>query len=91
MMDVKSISAKNKGQAGTHNAPDDYENQVSPMTTTGDKIWKRTQERTGPHNNLAEKEPEGLITKSRAGSIVSMTIATNTDGERWTPAITPDR
>jgi len=91
MMDAKSISAKNMGQAGTHNLPGDRGNQVSPTTTTGDKRWKRTQERTGLHNNLAEEEPEGLITKSRAGSIVSMTTATNTDGKRWTPAITHDR
>jgi len=63
-MDIKSISARNKGQAGTHNSPGDRENQVSPTTTTGDKRWKRTQERTGPHNNnLAEEEPEGLIKK----------------------------
>jgi len=89
MMDAKSISAKNKGQAGTHNSPGDRENQVSPTTTTGDKRWKRTQERTGPDNNLAGEEPEGLITKSRAGSIVLTTIATNTDGKRWMPATTP--
>jgi len=41
------------------------------------------------HINLAGEGPEGLITKSRAGSIVSMTNATNTDGKRRTPAITP--
>jgi len=91
MMDAKSISAKNKGQAGTHNSPGDRENQVSPTTTTGDRRWKPTQVRTGPNNNLAGEEPEGLITKSRAGSIVLTTIATNTDGKRWTPAITPDK
>jgi len=92
-MDAKSISAKNKGQAGTHNSPGNRENQVSPTTTTSDRRWKRTQdsERTGPHNNLAGEEPEGLITKSRVGSIVLTTIATNTDGKRWTPAITPDK
>jgi len=80
---------ENKGQAGTYNSPGDQEYQVSPTTTTGDKRWKRTQGRTGSHNNLAGEEPEGLITKSRAGSIVSMTIATNTDGKRWTLAPTP--
>jgi len=64
---------------------------VSPTTTTGDRRWKRTQERTGPNNNLAGEEPEGIITKSRAESIVLTTIATNTDGKRWTPAITPDK
>jgi len=85
------LGEENKGQAGIHNSPEDRENQASPTTTTGDRRWKRTQERTGPHNNLAGEEPEGLITKSRAGSIVSMTTATNTDGKRWTPAITPDR
>jgi len=90
-MDAKSISAQNKGQAGTHNSPGDPENQASPMTTTGDRRLKRTHERTGSHNNLVGGEPEGLITKSRAGSIVSMTIATNTDGKRWTPAITRDK
>jgi len=89
MTDAKSISAKNKGQAGTHNSPGDRENQVSPTTTAGDRRWKRTQERTGSHNNLAGEEPEGLITKSQAGSIVSTMIATNTDGKRWTPATTP--
>jgi len=91
MMGAKSITAKNKGQAGTDNSPGDRENQVSPTTTTGDRRWKRTQERTGPHNNIAGEEPEGLITKPRAGSIVSTTIVTNTDGKRWTPAITPDK
>jgi len=91
MMDAKSISAKNKGQAGTHNSPEDRGNQVSPTTTTGDRRCKRTQERTGPHNNLAGEEQEGLITKSPAGCIVLTTIATNTDGKRWTPAITPDK
>jgi len=89
MIDAKSISAKNKGQAGTHNSPGDRENQVSPTTTTGDRRWKRTQERTGSHNNLAREEPEGLITKSQAGNIVSTTIATNTDGTRWPPPTTP--
>jgi len=88
-MDAKLISAKNKGQAGTHNSPGDRENQVSPTTTTGDSRWKRTQERTGPQNNLAGEEPEGLITKSRAGDIVLTTIVTNTDGKKWMPAITP--
>jgi len=91
MIDAKSILAKNEGQAGTQNSPGDRENQVSPTTTTGDRRWKRTQERTGPHNNLAGEEPEGFITKSRAGTIVSTTIATNTDGKRWTPAITRDK
>jgi len=90
-MGAKSISAKNKGQAGTHNPPGDRGNQVSPTTTTGDRRWKQAQERTGPHKNLAGEEPEGLITKSRAGSIVLTTMATNTDGKRWTPAITPDK
>jgi len=90
-MDVKSLSAKNKGQAGTHKLPGDRENQVSPTTTSGDRSWKRTQERTGPHNNLTGQEPEGLITKSRAGSIILTTIATNTHRKRWTPAITPDK
>ena len=64
---------------------------MSPTTTTGDRRWKRTQERKGPHNNLAGEKPEGPITKSRAGKIVLTTIATNTDGKRWTPAITPDK
>jgi len=90
-MDAKSISAKNQGQAGTYNLPGDRENQVSPTTTTGDRRWKRTQEPTGSHNNLAGEEPEGLITKSRAGSIVLTTIETNTNGKRWTPDITPDK
>ena len=85
MMDAKSISVKNKGQAGTHNSPGDLENQVSPTTTTGDKRWKQTQGRTGSHNNLSGEEPEGLITKSGAGSIVSMTIARTPIGigRRW--------
>jgi len=91
MIDAKSISAKNKCQAGTHNSPGDRENQVSPTTTTGDRRWKQTDERTGAHNNLAAEEPEGLITKSRAGTIVLTTIATNTDGKRWTPGITTDK
>jgi len=91
MMDVKSISAKNKGQAGTHNSPGDRENRVSPTTRTGDTRWKRTQESTGFHTNHVGVGPEGLITKSGAGSIVSTTIVTNTDGKRWTPAITPDK
>jgi len=64
---------------------------VSPTTPTGDSRWKRTQEKTGFHKNLVGGEPEGLITKSRAGSIVSTTIATNTDGKRWTPAIIHDK
>jgi len=58
---------------------------------TGDRRWKETQGRTGPHNNLAAEEPEGRIMKSRAGSTVSTTGATNTDGKRWTPAIIPDK
>jgi len=78
MMDAKSISAKNKGQAGTHNSPGDRENQESPTTTTADRRWKRTHERTGPHDNLAGEEPEGLITKSPAGSIVFVTILSST-------------
>jgi len=82
MMDAQSISAKNKGQAGTHKSPGDRENQVSPTTTTGDRRWNLTQERTGPHNNLAGEEPEGLILKSRAESIVLTTIAGNTEGKR---------
>jgi len=89
-MDVKFIWAKKKCQAGTHNSQEDRESQVAPMTTTGDRRWKRTQEKTWSHNNHVGGEAEGLITKSRAGSIVSTTIATNTDGKRWTPAITPD-
>jgi len=80
MMDAKSILAKKEGQAGTHNSPQDRESQVSPTTTTGDRRWKRTQERTGPHNNLAGEGPEGLITKSRARSILLRTTATN---NRW--------
>ena len=91
MMDAKSISAKNKGQAGTHNSPGDQENQVSLKTTTGDRRWKQTKERTGSHNNRVEGELEGLITNSRAGSIVSTTIAMNTNGKRWTRDITPDK
>ena len=83
--------SENRGQAGTHNSPEDREDQVSPTTTTGDGRWKRTQEKTGCHNNLVGGEPEGLITKSWAGSIVSTTIATKTDGKRWTQAITPNR
>ena len=39
---------------------------MSPTTTTGDRRWKQTQERTGPHNNLAGEEPEGLIMKIRS-------------------------
>jgi len=91
MPDAKSSLAKNKGQAGTHNFPGDRENHVWPTTTTGDRRWKQTQERTGPHNNLTKEEPEGLITKSRARSIVLTIIATKTDGKRWTPAITADK
>jgi len=49
-----------EGQAGTHNSPGDRENKVSPTTTTGDRRWKRTQERTGHHNNnLGSERPEG--------------------------------
>jgi len=69
-MDAKSISAKNKGQAGTHNSPGDRNKQASATTTIGDKKWKQTQEGTGPPNNLVSEEPEVLITKSRAGSIL---------------------
>jgi len=68
-MDAKSISAKNKGKAGSHNSPGDRENQVSPTTRIGDRRWKRTQKRTGSYNNLVGGEPVGLITRSRAGSI----------------------
>jgi len=92
MMGAKSISAKNKGQAGTHNSPGDRENQVSPRTTTGDKKWKRTQERTGPHNhNLVSEGLEGPTQTSRAGSTVSTTIARNPGGKKWTPDTTPDK
>jgi len=80
---------ENKGQAGTHNSPEDRGNQVSAPSTTGDRRWKPTRERTGSHNNLAGEEPERLITRSQAGSIVSTTIATNTDGKKGTPATTP--
>jgi len=83
--------SEKQGSGWYQNSPGDRENQVSPTTTTGDRRWKQTQERTGPHNILAGEEPEGLTTKSRAGSIVSTTTATNSDGERWTPAITPDK
>jgi len=51
-MDAKSITAENKGQAGTHNSPGDRNNQASPTTTSSDKKLKQTQERTGPPNNL---------------------------------------
>jgi len=88
-MDAKSILAKNKGQAGTHNLPGDRENQVWPTTTTGERRWKPTQERTGHPNNVVDEGPEGPITKSQAESIVSTTTATTSDGKRWTPAITP--
>jgi len=92
MMDAKSISAKNKGQAGTHNSPGDRENQVSPTTTTGDRRWKRTQERIGPHhNNLVSERLEGLTETSQAGSIVLTTTARNTGGKKWTPDSTPDK
>jgi len=91
-MDVKSISARNKGQAGTHNSSGDQENQVSPTTTTGDRRCKRTQERTGPHNNnLVSRGFEGPTETSRAGNILLTTTARNTDGKRWTPDITPDK
>jgi len=40
---------------------------------------------------LPEEETEGLIRKSRAGSLVVTTIAMKTDGKRWTPAIIPDK
>jgi len=85
------LGEKNKGQGGTHNSPGDRGNQVSPMTSTGDMRWKRTQERTGSRNSPVEGEPEGLITKSRAGSIVSTTIATNIDGKSWTRDLTTDK
>jgi len=59
---------------------------------TDERRWKRTQESTGPHNdNLNNEEPEELIRKSRAGNIVAMTIATTTDGKRWTRTITPNK
>ena len=86
---ARDLLAKNRGHVGTHNSPRDRANQASPTITTGDRRWKRILERTGSHNNLAEEEPEGLITRSQAGSIVSTTFATNTDGKRWTPATTP--
>jgi len=64
-------SAKNNGQDGTDNAPEDRDNQASPTTMTGDRRLKRTQGRTGSHKtNLNDEEPEGLITQSRPGSIV---------------------
>jgi len=65
---------------------------VSPTTTTGDRRWKPTQERTGSHNNnLNDEEPQGLIMKSRAGRIVLTTTATSADRKRWMPALTPDK
>jgi len=92
MMDAKSISARNMGQAGTHNSPGDRENQVSPTTTTGDRRWKRAQERTGPHNNnLVSEGLEGPTETSRTGSLVLTTTARNTGGKRWTPDTTPDK
>jgi len=82
-MDAESISAKNKGQAGTHNAPGERENQVSPTTTIGDRRWKRTQARTEPHNNNHVIEgPEGPTETSQAGSTVLTTTARNTGGKR---------
>jgi len=91
-MDVKSISARNKCQAGTHNPAGDRKNQVSPTTTTGDRRWKRTQERTRPHNNnLVGERFEGPMETSRAGSIVLTTTARNTGGKKWTPGTTPDK
>jgi len=66
--------------------------QVSPTTTTGDRRWKRTQERTGPHNNnLIGERLEGPMETSRGGSIVLMTNARITGGKRWTPDITPGK
>jgi len=89
--DNKSIFAKNKGQTGTHNSPEDRENQVSPTTTTGDRRWKRTQERTGPHNNLVSEEPADPRETSRAESTVLTMSAENIHGKRWTPDTTPDK
>ena len=89
-IDAKSIAAKNKGQAITHSSPRDRENQVSPTTTTGDRGWKRTQERTGPHNkNLDSQGPEGPTETSQAGSTILTTTARNTSGKRRTPDTTP--
>ena len=67
-----------KGQAGTHNSPGDRENQVSPTTTTGDRRWKQTQEKTGSTHNRVGERPEGPITRLRAGSTVSIPTATTT-------------
>jgi len=90
-MDAKPISAKNNGQAGTPNSPGDREKQVSPTTTTGHRRWKRTQERTGPHNNLVSEGPEVPTLTSQVGSNVLTTTARNTGGKRWTPDTTQDK
>jgi len=91
-MDAKSISAKSKGQGGTHYSPGDRENQGSPTTTTGDRRWKGTQERTGPdNNNLVSKGPEGPTENSRGGSTTVTRAARHTGWKRWTPDTTPDK
>jgi len=83
---------ENKGQAGTHNSPGDRDNQASPTTRTGDKRWKQTQERTGlPNDNLVSEGPDRPLETSRAGNLALTKTAMNTDGKRWTPAISPDK
>jgi len=59
---------------------------------TGDRRWKRTQERTGLHNNnLVGEGPERPTKTSQAGSTVLTTTARNRGGKRRTPDTTPDK
>jgi len=65
---------------------------MSLTTTTGDRKWKQTQERTGPYkNNLVSERPEGPMEASPAGSTFLTTNARNTSGKKWTPDTTPDK
>jgi len=51
-------------------------NLVSPRTTTGDKRWKRTQERTGPHN----EQPRQRRARQAHGDITSWEHCFNDNG-----------
>jgi len=79
--DAKSTLAQNKGQAGTHNLPEDQESPVSPTTMTGDKKGKQTQERTRSPNNLNSERLLSLPGILTDGSTVATIRVATTHGK----------
>jgi len=91
MIDVKSRWARNNGQAGTHNSPEDRDSKGSPTPMSGEKRWKPTQKRTGPPKNHNTERLEWRIWTFWAGSIALATSVGTTHWKRSTPVTTPGK